>query len=189
MEQGGRQRCRSSWAFGCSVENERKELIWAKRDEVGSRFCEKRACRVVSMRVSRLVMSAWDCGVNPARVMAWRQIAIVRASGLLVKTEQLLQQSSGPRQYFVMQPDTRPMVSLHLQTMHLSCVGFRAAWMVVMGLWRWRVAQGAHQLLLACIVQVWPRMSKDPQWKQDGGGGVGMWLCFFSVSVRHGAHS
>ena len=61
------------------------------------------------------------------------------ASGLLVKTEQLLQHRRVPRQYLVMVPVTLPMVRLEEQTMHLSCVGSSEACMVVIGLWRWRV--------------------------------------------------
>ena len=138
-------------------------------------------------RVSLVVMSECDWGVKPARVMLWRQMAIVMASGLLVKTEQLLQHRRVPRQYLVM-PVTLPTVRLKEQTMHLSCVGSNEACIVVIGLWRWRVEKGAHQLLLAWTVQVWPRVSKDPQLKHEGGGGVGMWLCFLSVVERHGAH-
>ena len=99
--------------------------------------------------LSLRVMSEWDWGVKPARVIECRQIAMVRASGLLVKTEQLLQQRRVPRQYLVMVPVTRPVVRLDVQTMHVVREGSMVAWMVLIGLWRWRVEQGAHQWLLA----------------------------------------
>ena len=85
-------------------------------------------------RVSLAVMSECDRGVKPARVMLWRQMAIVMASGLLVKTEQLLQHRRVPRQYLVMVPVTLPTVRLEEQTMHLSCVGSNEACIVVIGL-------------------------------------------------------
>ena len=138
---------------------------------MGSLCCAKRVWRVVVRRVSLVVMSVCYWGVKPARVMPWRQMAIVMASGLLVKTEQLLQQRRVPRQYLVMVPVTLPTVRLEEQTMHLSCVGLSEACMVVIGLWRWRVEHGAHHVLLTCEVQACPRMSKDPQLKQEGGAG------------------
>ena len=127
--------------------------------------------------------------MKPARVILWRQIAIVRASGLLVKTEQLLQQRRVPRQYLVIVPDTLPTVRLDEQSMHLFCMGSREAGMVVIGLWRCRVEHGAHHSSsLTWEVQACPRMSKDPQLKHEGGAGWGMWLCFCSVTVRQEAH-
>ena len=94
--------------------------MWARREAVGNLCCAKRVWRVVVRRVSLVVMSVCDWGVKPARVMPWRQIAIVMASGLLEKTEQLLQHRSVPRQYLVMVPVTLPTVRSEEQTMHLS---------------------------------------------------------------------
>ena len=59
----------SSWAFECRVEKERWELMWARREAVGSLFCANRVCRVVVRRASRVVMSEWDWGTKPARVI------------------------------------------------------------------------------------------------------------------------
>ena len=108
------------------------------------------------------VMSACDWGMKPARVMECRQMAMVRASGLLVKTEQLLQHRRVSRQYLVMVPVTRPVVRFEAQTMQVVLVESMVAWMVLMGLWRYRAEHGAHQWLPERMVQVWPLMSKEP---------------------------
>ena len=48
--------------------------------------------------------------------------------------------------------------------------------------------QGEHQCLFVSIVQSVPRESNEPHLWHEGGVGVGMWLCFSSVFVRHRAH-
>ena len=115
-------------------------------------------------------------------------ISSVSMSGFLVSLLQVLHSVRFALVYFIVLPSL-PVVRVLWHAIHSVQVVSLSAMNVLIPLCRCLVEQGAHQCWELCIVHSAPLMSKEPQFIQLGGGGVGMFECEHSRWVLHGAQS
>ena len=120
--------------------------------------------------------------------MECMHISSVSMSGFLVSLLQVLHSVRFALVYFIVLPSL-PVVRVLWHAIHSVQVVSLSAMNVLIPLCRCLVEQGAHQCWELCIVHSAPLMSKEPQFIQLGGGGVGMFECEHSRWFLHGAQS